>query len=207
MRSITTIGGSGLIRRNWFRGLMLASLAWTASLFAATPDTTLDTYKTPALLTSAGQAADVMIVRGLALRAEVETHYRPLATGDSLNGAKTIILVAGGSSKGLGAAKVDVRDEEKRIAGLVKAAEKAKVPVLVFHIGGEARRGALSDPFNRLAAEAGEAIVVVQGGDDDGFFRKIAVKRKVPYRVISRQAELVGLMKELFPSPPPPTQD
>ncbi|MBM3325573.1 MAG: hypothetical protein FJY65_01115 [Calditrichaeota bacterium] len=157
------------------------------------------TYLQPVLLTSAGQAADVMILRGLALRAGLDIKYRPNATADSLNDVKAVILVAGGSSKGLGAAKIDVKDEESRIKKLVKAAEKAKLPVLVFHIGGEARRGALSDPFNKLAADAGELIIVIKGGDDDGMFKKIAAERKAAYRSVDKQIALVDVLKEIFP--------
>jgi len=157
------------------------------------------TYERPALLTSCGQAADVMIIKGLCARAGVEVKYRPQATADSLADVKSIIIVAGGSSKGLGAAKADAGVEQERIKKLAKAAQKAKIPIIVFHTGGEARRGALSDPFNRLAAESGEVIVVSKDGDEDGFFKKIAEKSKARYIVIEKAAGVPAALQELFP--------
>jgi hypothetical protein len=159
------------------------------------------TYLQPALLTSCGQAADVLILKGLCARAGIQVKYEAQATSDSLNGIKTVILVAGGSSKGLGAAKVNVGAEESRIKKLAAAAKKAKIPVLIFHIGGEGRRGSLSDPFNKLAAQNGEQITVVSGGDDDELFKKIATENKAGYQVVETQAALVPYLKNLFPAP------
>lgn len=159
------------------------------------------TYPQPALLTSCGQSADVLILRGLCGRAGVNAHYRPQATADSLGDVKTVILVAGASSKGLGAAKADPKAEETRVKKLIAAARKAKLPVIVFHVGGEARRGVLSDPFSKIAAEGGETIVVVKGGDEDGFFKKIAAGNKARYVPIEKSADVVPVLTELFGKP------
>jgi len=173
----------------------------TTGLHAAETDSVkveASAYKQPVLLTSAGQAADVMIMKGLCMRVGIEFIYRAHATRDSLEGCSTLLIVAGGSSKGLGAAKIDPNIEMKRINDLIKATKKAKIPILVYHIGGEARRGALSDPFNRLAAEAGEQVIVVSSGDEDNFFRKIAEKNKAKYISIEKQIDIVGVLKEQF---------
>ena len=155
-------------------------------------------YPQPILLTSVGQAADVLILKGLALRSGVKIEYKSGATADSLGDCKTLLLVAGGSSKGLGAAKIDPEAEIKRVKNLTKAARKANMPILVYHIGGEARRGALSDPFNELAAAAGVEIVVVSGGDKDGFFKKIADKNKAKYISIDKSIEVMEVLKKQF---------
>ncbi|MDP8237937.1 MAG: DUF6305 family protein [Candidatus Hatepunaea meridiana] len=181
--------------------IILLTLSLTIGVFAS--DINQDSskaaaYKQPVLLTSVGQAADVLILKGLSLRAGVKVMYRPQATADSLSDCSTVLLVAGGSSKGLGAAKIDPDIEMKRIKGLVKAAKKAKIPILVYHIGGEARRGALSDQFNKLAAEAGEQLIVVKSGDKDEFFMKTALKNKAEYISIEKQIDVVGTLKKQF---------
>ncbi len=178
-------------------GLLLIS----TPLFAGDKPPLPKTYQQPVLLTSAGQAADVLILKGLCMRAGIAIKYRPLATGDSLADMKALVLVTGGSSKGLGAAKGDASVEQDRVKKLIKTAQKAKLPILVFHIGGDARRGALSDPFNKLAGEAGEVVVVVKGGDDDGFFTKIVEKSKARFIPLENQAAAVPRLKELFPKP------
>jgi len=173
------------------------------SITFSSAEETQDTVKAPAygqpvLLTSVGQAADVLIMKGLSMRAGVNIRYYPQATADSLNGIKTLLLVAGGSSKGLGAAKINPEIEIKRIKELIKGAEKAKIPIIIYHIGGEARRGVLSDPFNKLAAEAGEQLIVVAKGDKDEFFKKTAEKNKAVYTSIEKQIDVVRVLKEQF---------
>jgi len=181
-----------------YRSIIVILLA-AGALFAEDKPVEPKTYLQPALLTSCGQAADVQILKGLCARAGVDVKYRALASGDSLSDVKAVMIVAGGSSKGLGAAKADAGAEETRIKGLVKAAQKAKLPIIVFHVGGEARRGALSDPFNKLAAEAGEVLIVGKEGDQDGFFKKIAEKSKARYILIENAAAVPVILKELFP--------
>jgi hypothetical protein len=169
-------------------------------------------YQQLALLTSCGQAADILIVKGLCARVGLNIVYRPQATADSLIGSsvkpsnsteqsadtRTLLLVAGGSSKGLGAAKANPDKEIQRVKALVAKAKSAKIPIITLHIGGEARRGALSDPFNKLAAEAAQVLIVVKGGDDDGFFKKIAADKKIRYIELPNQAEIGNALKELM---------
>ena len=182
--------------------IILAALPVLSSpVIAADQPDSLRTYQQPALLTSCGQAADVLIIKGQCARAGISIKYRPTATADSISDVKCIIIVAGGSSKGLGAAKADASHEEERIKKLLKAAKKEGLPVIVFHTGGEARRGALSDPFNRLAAEGAELLVIAKDGDADGFFRKIADKSKARYIPISDLTGVIGVLQTLFPKP------
>jgi len=179
---------------------ILLTITLTTATFAADEDTLTSpaTYQQPVLLTSVGQAADVLIMKGLCKRAGIEVTLQKLATVDSLEGFKTVILVAGGSSKGLGAAKGSVDGEKDRINDLIEAAKKATIPVLTFHIGGEPRRGALSDPFNKQAAQAAELIVVTADGDKDDLFRKIADKNKAKYMHIEKSFNAIEVLKELF---------
>lgn len=156
-------------------------------------------FAQPALLTSCGQSADVLMLKGLCARAGIDAKYQPYASADSLIDIKSLILVAGASSKGLGAAKVDAGVEEQRVKKLLAAAAKAKLPVVMFHVGADARRGALSDPFNKIAAEGADVIVVAKGGDDDGFFKKIADARKARYIPIENTAGSLIVLNELYP--------
>jgi hypothetical protein len=183
-----------------FTIIVIACLLPFALILAEeTPDTVkAPVYAQPVLLTSVGQAADVLIMKGLSMRAGLNIRYSPQATADSLKGIKTLLLVAGGSSKGLGAAKIDPELEMDRVKALIKSAEKKEIPILVYHIGGEARRGALSDPFNKLAAEAGVELVVVSTGDKDGFFKEIAEDKGASYSPIEKQIDIVRVLKEQF---------
>ncbi|MFH0766277.1 MAG: DUF6305 family protein [Calditrichota bacterium] len=191
------------LRKNRMRllPLIIAILAISVTLTYGEdkpPESQPTVYSEPILLTSAGQAADILIMKGLCMRAGLTVKVQPNAVADSLEGIKTLILVAGGSSKGLGAAKIDVGGEEKRIAALTTAAAKRKIPILTFHIGGEPRRGALSDPFNDLAAKGAEYILVAGDGDADGFFKKIAESKKARYQHVEKSLDVIQVLKELF---------
>ncbi len=165
---------------------------------AENPQRTYKLFEQPILITSAGQSAEGFMVRTICRRLGIDARFSPAANADSLMDARTVLFVAGGSSKGLGAAKVNEDDEMDRIKSITKAANKGKLRIATFHIGGKARRGALSDGFNKLAADGAELIVVKQPGDEDSFFNKIADENKAHYIAIKQQAELMNVLKEMF---------
>jgi UDP-N-acetylmuramoylalanine-D-glutamate ligase len=132
------------------------------------------------------------------MRDSLAFEYHPQATEANLEGANSVILVIGGSSKGLGAAKISAEDENKRVDALIKAAHEKKIPVLVTHLGGEQRRGELSDPFNQLGAENATQLIVVKGGDNDGFFTKIAEAKKIPLASAENILSIEPMLKGIF---------
>ncbi|MBE0556726.1 MAG: hypothetical protein IH628_05785, partial [Proteobacteria bacterium] len=128
---------------------VLISLALTALLAQDKPK-----FEKPILLTSAGQSADVTMASTLLKKAKIEALVKPLAQASDLKGIHTLMVVAGFSSKGLGAAGISREDEMARVRALLAAAKKDKIPVLTMHLGGAARCGNQSDDFNEVAAAA-----------------------------------------------------
>ena len=51
--------------------------------------------------------------------------------------------------------------------------------VLIMHVGGEGRRGSLSDLFIDAAAPYADDMIVVDGGNADGIFTKYAEKKNI----------------------------
>jgi hypothetical protein len=98
-------------------------------------------------LTSAGQSPDAMMVRVVLKKLGVEADSDPLMKPEGLT-QKILIVVIGGSSKGLGAAGIDKDQEIARLAALLKAAAGKNVKILAMHVGGEGRRG--NSPTNSL---------------------------------------------------------
>jgi hypothetical protein len=168
-------------------------LLFSLAAFAADPVLT-----TPILLTSCGQSADVLMMKTLLTKDSLTFDYNAMATAADLDGKQSVILVVGGSSKGLGAAKVSESDEMARVEKLLKAAQDAKMPVLVAHLGGEARRGELSDKFIKLGAENATAIVVVKGGDKDEFIAKIATEKSIPLETAETILAVDPILKRLY---------
>jgi hypothetical protein len=137
-------------------------------------------YATPAVITSAGQSSDVLLAKQMFAKAGVSARVSEKLTADSLKGVKSLVLVLGGSSKGLGQAKGGTDQELARVKALLQKAKAAKIPVMALHIGGESRRGPLSDPFISPVAGQCDQVVVLAGGNKDKLFTRLTQTNRVP---------------------------
>ena len=156
-------------------------------------------FETPGLITSAGQAADVAIVRALLnMQLKLGLEYKPLAQPGDLAGMKSLIVSVGASTKGLGAAGLDMQKETARTTALVKAAKAAGVRILVMHIGGEARRGKTSNDLIQIAAPAADYIVVLAAGNKDKLFTTIGAKQNVPVVEVPKLVDAGAAVRAVF---------
>lgn len=158
---------SGMIVLMLVSGVLSSNLTSAAGLSEAI-------FEGPTLITSVGQSADGQLVKVLADRVGLAYTYETLATASSVKDYKTLILVVGGSSKGLGAAGINQDQEEARAKALIAAAKDAGVKILFMHVGGEARRGELTDRFVTISAAAAQYLIVVADGNKDGFMTSAA---------------------------------
>jgi hypothetical protein len=149
----------------------------------------------PAYLTSIGQSADVQMVKTLLTRADIKFDFNTIAKADEISG-KTLVLAVGGSSKGLGAAGIKAEDELVRAAEIVKAAKAQNMIIISVHVGGEARRGELSDKFIKEVVPYSDYIIVVEDGNKDGFFEKLA--NGIPMDMVKKITAVVDPLKAAF---------
>lgn len=154
-------------------------------------------FEQPLLITSVGQSADGQMVRVLAQRAGLNFTYDSLAGADAVTSYKTVVLVVGGSSKGLGAAGIDLDQEEQRAQALIGAAKSGGIGVVVMHVGGEARRGDLTDRFVRATAPTADYLIVVADGNMDNIFGQIAGET-IPVDYPGTIGETGGYLKAAF---------
>jgi hypothetical protein len=155
-------------------------------------------FEKPVLITSAGQSADVTLAGMLCKKSAIEAKSIAMATSSDLSGVKTLIIVAGFSSKGLGAAGVSREQELDRVKSVIKAAKEKKIKIIMMHIGGKSRRGVQSDDFNKMAAEASDYMFIVKQGDEDQFFTNLAKSGKIPMKSMAKIVEVAGPLAELF---------
>ncbi|MDR3258207.1 MAG: DUF6305 family protein [Fusobacteriaceae bacterium] len=163
----------------------------TVSAFAAK-------FEKPILLTSVGQSADVEMVKALLKKAGMEANFDKMLTADGIKDEKTLILAIGGSSKGLGAAGIKVEDELERIGKLINGAKEKGIKIIGMHIGGQARRGELSDKFIVSATPYVDYLIVVEDGDGDGIFTKIATEKNIPIDKTPKISSSVEPLKKAF---------
>ncbi|MDR7537722.1 MAG: DUF6305 family protein [Armatimonadota bacterium] len=169
--------------------LVLPDAVWAAPSFTAEP---------PVLLTSAGQSADLQIVKVLLDRLKVPLITKALARPDDLRDAKTLVLAIGGSTKGLGAAGIDADGELARLQALLARAGEAGVKILALHVGGSARRGELSDRFIAAVVPKSGHVVVVAEGNADGLFTRLTAQSKVTMETVDRLGDLEGVLRRIF---------
>ena len=154
--------------------------------------------KQPILITSAGQSADVIVVKIVAKKTGLKFTIEKFAKPANLKNHASLIFASGGSSKGLGAAKIDKQKELDRVKSLIASAKEQKINIITMHTGGKARRGKLSDEFNKLTAESSDYLIVVRTGDEDQFFSKIAKQRHIPIKLVDKIMDTGEVLKNIF---------
>lgn len=154
--------------------------------------------ESPTLLTSVGQSADVEMVKALMDNAGLEYRMEKIATAEDLGDAKTMILAVGGSSKGLGAAGIDENQELDRALALIDAAVANDVKIITMHIGGENRRGELSDKFIGPACDNADYIIIVEDGNKDGLFTDLASKGNIPMDSVTSIADAMEPLTKAY---------
>lgn len=158
----------------------------------------LPKFSPPALITSAGQNAEVQMVAVLAKRAGIDHNLNKLATGQELGDYKSLLLVLGASLKGLGAAGLDINKEMERVKGLIEASRQKNIPILCLHLGGEERRGAQSDEFIKACLPAAKMVIVVKSGNKDGLFTRMCQELGIPLIEIEKTTEALEPLKNAF---------
>jgi len=174
--------------------LLAAAAAWDQGYALKAP-----IAEKPALLTSVGQSADIEMVKVLLERAALPHRMDAQAKAADLaaTGARTLILVVGGSLKGLGAAGISADVEIDRAKALIAQGKKLGMTIIGLHVGGEARRGELSDKFILAAVPACDYVVVVAEGDKDGLFGRLC-GGKIPLDKVERISKAVEPLQKAF---------
>ena len=150
----------------------------------------IDETEQTASLKNLGMAVDLGSVgKGAACDAAVRAYEEA--------GAKAAIIAVGGSSKGLGAAGIDADEEKVRVQKIIDKF-KDSTTIIVAHIGGEARRGELSDGFIKAVLPYAQYIMVVKGGDNDGLFTQAAQSNGIPMDVCESISEVGSTLLKAF---------
>lgn len=166
---------------------------------AALPEGLAGSFPRPAFITSAGQTSDAAIVKVLAnTRLKLNCGYDIAAKPAALEGSHTLMFVLGASNKGLGAAGLSFEQEVERVKSLIAAAKSAGMKIISIHTGGTARRGEASNQLIALCVPVSDIVIVVQGGNEDGFFTNLCAQSRVPLVVVPTIAEAGTMLSYLM---------
>ena len=179
---------------------LLICLTGIASIFAAQVEVPF-TAETPVAITPPGQAPEIAIIALLAGRIDLEMKRDNFLKVEGLTDIKTLIIVIGGSGKGLGSAGVDLQDEVTRANQLIAACKEKGIKIIGMHLGGEDRRGANSQVMIDLVTPQCDYVVVRSDGNKDGIFTKICTENKIPLTEVEKTLEVTDILKAVFQLP------
>jgi hypothetical protein len=155
-------------------------------------------FEGPLLLTAAGQSPDAQLASILARRAGVEHTLSNMATVSDLAGVKSLGIVVGASLKGLGAAGLDTNKEKERVRALIAEANRRNIPVLFFHLGGDQRRGQLTDELITEYLPLARWALIVKSGNHDGLMTRLSTDRKIPLHEVERTTDGAAPLRDAF---------
>lgn len=154
--------------------------------------------ETPVLVTSFGQSADVAMLKALFAKTGVDITYDPVIDADAISDIKTIVVAAGASTKGLGAAGIKPEEELERAQAIIDFAKENDIKIVVAHLGGSSRRGDLSDQFIDIAVSNATALIVVEEGNEDGYFSTVSEDNNIPLSLVDTISSAVTPLEEVF---------
>lgn len=156
----------------------------------------------PVMITSAGQGPDGLIVKVLLDRElqekGIQASYEQSATAADLEGINTLLVAIGVSSKGLGAAGININDELARVESVLKQAKDQGSNIVFVHSGGSGRRGSQTDSMMNSIISYADQVVVLKGGNEDGFFTKLGEKTGTPVTIVDTRNELGVLIADIL---------
>jgi len=155
-------------------------------------------FEAPILITSAGQSADVKLTKLLFDMQKLPATTIIMAKTSDLKDVKSLVIVPGFSSKGLGAAGVSVDDEIKRVEEIINTANKKRIPIILLHIGGKARRQGNSDNFIKMVANASKYMIVVKQGNEDNLFTDLSKSLNIPLEIVDKIPNAGAPIGKLF---------
>jgi hypothetical protein len=189
-RSYLNVAGSVI-----FVILMIIGLTLTV-----TAKTKVPTFQQPVYVTSAGQCIDWQTTKMLVQRSGIKFEVNPTVKPAELKkaAAKTMIVVVGHSLKGLGSAGISEKDELARVKRVLMAAKQKKIAVVLFHLGGDMRRGPTSQPFIDATLAHSQFVVVYKAGNTDQYFTNYCSKNKIPMMELDKVIDVKDVLKSMF---------
>ena len=155
------------------------------------PAVTKGCLKGELLITSVGQSTEAATLANLLKRAKA-TGYTFDGTVDAnavTSKYSVLVMVVGGSSKGLGGAGLDQAAETARVTAVIKKAQELGMTIVCMHTGGTDRRGTLSDAFIDLAFPYAQYAVILADGDTDNYMHDILAKNNVPTAYVEKSVD------------------
>lgn len=164
------------------------------------------TVEGPLIVTTCGQSPGSLMAQQLAKREGIEVVREDLLTAEFLRekqeageGFNTLMITIGTSGKGLGAAGIDMNDEEDRINAIIEEARNQEMVIIGGQIEGKERRVDKADERSmEIVAPQADILIVHEGANEDNYYSDLAEENDIPIYMIENTMETGGVLKEIF---------
>jgi len=190
------MGTACTLRRTFF--MITAAVMSTAFVVSPTHAASVPKAQMPGMITSLGQSPDGYTLSTLAKRSKVPLDYNSLLPPKDVVKYRTVLIAVGASLKGFGSAGVNLDTEISRGKELVKIAKERKIFTVVVHTGGEGRRESMSNMLLNEVAGQADYLIVLEAGNEDGYFTKLSAERKIPLTLVKNVLDVQNVLKEMF---------
>jgi len=160
----------------------------------------------PLVVTTCGQSPGSLMAQQLARREGIEVERQDLLTADYLRekfeadeGFRTLFITIGTSGKGLGAAGINMDDEEKRINSIIEEARNQEMLIIGGQIEGEERRMDRGDERSmHIVAPQVDILIVHVGANKDNYYTDLAEELGIPIYYIEGTMQTVDPLRIIF---------
>ncbi|MFW5981075.1 MAG: DUF6305 family protein [bacterium] len=160
----------------------------------------------PMIVTTCGQSPGSLMAQQLAKSEGIEVVREDLLDAEYLQekqeadeGFNTLFITIGTSGKGLGAAGIDMNDEEERINAIIEEARKQDIVIIGGQIEGKARRVDKADEKSmEMVAPQSDILIVHEEANQDNYYTDLAEEQDVPIYIIEDTKETAEVLVELF---------
>lgn len=187
--------------------LVIISFVFTLSVSAeAAAEEAEIIAEEPLVVTTCGQSPGSLMAQQLAKREGIAVERHDLLQVEYLiekheagEGFNTLMITIGTSGKGLGAAGIDMNDEEERINALIEEAKNQGMVIIGGQIEGEERRVDSGDERSmEIVAPQVDILIVHVGANKDNYYTDLAEEKGLPIYYIEGTMETAEPLKQIF---------
>ncbi len=173
--------------------LLLAAVA-PAPLGAAAPPAP----RVPVFITSAGQSSDYVIVKQAVDALGLKSAAAPVAICCDIKSSRTVIIVFGADEKGMMAARLTARTEQRRVEDILGKMRACGLAIIGVYIGGPSE----SDPVTQRLLDASlngvHYFIATRSASTDEYFAAAAQKHGFQLTLIDNVGQLQAAISSLF---------
>ncbi len=186
-------------------------LVATSSLFARVTGDSLRQYRTPFLLSSAGQGPGAKMLRLLLIKEGtlsfgkdffLEDEPEPRLQLIQEQDYSALVLVIGTTEKGLGASGETLADEKENLKVLVADAKAKGIPIVAMSIEEDKRGNGRTNDENEeiidLVCPHADWIIALKKNNKDKRFTTISKKYGIPLTIVASALELASVCPQIF---------